>query len=99
MKVVVKRLAYSNHSVRYIPRRYFCIPSYCSDTGVSLAQVFSSEFCEISKNIFFTEHLRTTASWVLRVFAESNQIKFNLTKTRRCIRSQVKLNNIQLTKT
>ena len=27
-----------------------------------LAQVFSREFCEISKNTFFTEHLRTTAS-------------------------------------
>ena len=26
----------------------------------SLAQVFSCEFCEISKNTFFTEHLRTT---------------------------------------
>ena len=28
----------------------------------SLAQVFSCEFCEISKSTFFTEHLRTTAS-------------------------------------
>ena len=28
----------------------------------SLAHVFSCEFCEISKNNFFTEHLRTTAS-------------------------------------
>ena len=28
----------------------------------SLAQVFSCEFCEISKNTFFTEHLRTTTS-------------------------------------
>ena len=28
----------------------------------SLAQVFSCEFCEISKNTFFTEQLRTTAS-------------------------------------
>ena len=26
------------------------------------AQMFSCEFCEISKNTFFTEHLRTTAS-------------------------------------
>ena len=30
----------------------------------TLAQVFSYEFCEISKNTFFTEHLRTTASVV-----------------------------------
>ena len=28
----------------------------------TLAQVFSCEFYEISKNTFFTEHLRTTAS-------------------------------------
>ena len=28
----------------------------------ALAQVFSFDFCEISKNTFFTEHLRTTAS-------------------------------------
>ena len=27
----------------------------------TLAQVFSCEFCEISKNNFFTEYLRTTA--------------------------------------
>ena len=32
----------------------------------TLAQVFSYEYCEISKNTFFTEHLWTTAfgfSW------------------------------------
>ena len=28
----------------------------------TLAQVFSCEFCEISKNIFFTEHVRAIAS-------------------------------------
>ena len=28
----------------------------------TLAQVFSGEFCEISRNSFFTEHLWTTAS-------------------------------------
>ena len=28
----------------------------------TLAQAFSCEFCEISKNIFFTEHLRANAS-------------------------------------
>ena len=31
----------------------------------AVAQVFSCEFCEISKSAFFTEHLRVTAS-VLR---------------------------------
>ena len=29
---------------------------------MSPAQVFSSKFCKIYKNLFFTEHLRTTAS-------------------------------------
>ena len=28
----------------------------------ALAQVFSCEFCEITKNIYFEEHLRTAAS-------------------------------------
>ena len=28
----------------------------------TLAQVFSSEFCEISKNTFVTDHLRTAVS-------------------------------------
>ena len=28
----------------------------------ALTQVFSCEFCEISKNTLFTEHMRTTAS-------------------------------------
>ena len=34
------------------------------DSGLTqtLAQVFSCEFCGISKNTFFTEHLRETAS-------------------------------------
>ena len=32
-----------------------------------LPQVFSCAFCEISKNTFFTEHLWTTASGVVRV--------------------------------
>ena len=31
----------------------------------TLAQVFSCEFCEISKGTFFTEHLLTTASGFL----------------------------------
>ena len=31
----------------------------------TVAQEFSCEFCEISKNAFFREHLRTTASIVI----------------------------------
>ena len=34
----------------------------------TLAQVFSCEFCEISKNTSFTEHLRGTASELLLLF-------------------------------
>ena len=34
----------------------------------TLAQVFSSEFCQISLNIFFTEHLWTTASGSMEYF-------------------------------
>ena len=33
----------------------------------TLAQVFSCEFCEISKNTFFTEHLWATASVLISI--------------------------------
>ena len=35
-----------------------------------LAQVFSCEFSEISKNIFFTEHLWTTAAIITWIFTD-----------------------------
>ena len=38
----------------------------------TLAQVFSCEFCEISKNIFFTEHLWTTATAYFPLFVLVN---------------------------
>ena len=41
----------------------------------ALAQVFSCEFCEISKNIFFTEHL-ATASEIHQVIHLSEVMKF-----------------------
>ena len=34
----------------------------------SLSQVFSCEFCEISKKTFFTEHLRKTAAAISSLF-------------------------------
>ena len=34
----------------------------------ALAQVFSCEFCEISKNIFFAKHPQETASVVANLF-------------------------------
>ena len=34
----------------------------------TLAQIFSCEFCEIFKNIFFTENLRVTASVILATY-------------------------------
>ena len=40
-----------------------CRPEACNFIKKeTLAQVFSCEFCEISKNTFFTEHLLATAS-------------------------------------
>ena len=41
----------------------------------TLTQVFSFEFCEISKNNFFKEHLRTTTSVSLFVYSISFFIK------------------------
>ena len=35
----------------------------CNFIKKRLAQVFSSEFCEIAKNTFFTEHVWATASF------------------------------------
>ena len=40
----------------------------------TLAQVFSYEFCEISKNTFFTEHLRATASVYLHYSSDTESI-------------------------
>ena len=34
----------------------------------TLAQVFSCEVCEVSKNTFFTEHLRATASDISKLY-------------------------------
>ena len=38
----------------------------------TLAQVSSCEFCEVSKNNFFTQHLRTTASVMMLLMTSSN---------------------------
>ena len=43
----------------------------------TLAQVLSCEFCEISKNTFFTEHLQTTASMVQIIFNRSEAVCFD----------------------
>ena len=45
-------------------RNYFLIKlqAFNSIKKKILVQVFSCEFCEISNNIFFTEHLQATAS-------------------------------------
>ena len=45
----------------------------------TLAQVFSCEFCEISKNTSFTEHLQTTASkGFVKITAKRDLRKFPL---------------------
>ena len=44
----------------------------------TLAQVFSCEFCEISKNTFFTEHLWTTALLLELVRNSSNVVIYKI---------------------
>ena len=44
----------------------------------TLAQVFSCEFCQISKNIFYTEHPWATAS-ILREGRRLKQIEISIT--------------------
>ena len=43
----------------------------------ALAQVFSCEFCKISKNTYFTEHLWSTASGGLRIILIEALIKLS----------------------
>ena len=59
----------------------------------TLAQVFSCEFCKISKNIFFTEHLWTTVSVTPEKETECKGWKFkntNFTRIAILIRYQKK---------
>ena len=51
----------SSHDMFY--RKRFSQPEACNFIKEgTLTQVFSCEFCEISKNTFFTEHILATAS-------------------------------------
>ena len=56
----------------------------------SLAQVFSSEFCKIFKNTFFTGHLRVTASGSQNPFTEI--IRSHLQKMLRKIVTNIAMN-------
>ena len=47
----------------------------------TLVKVFSCEFCEISKNTFFTEHLRLTIPEVIRNLM--NQIPYAVSKKKK----------------
>ena len=70
--IFIKPLSRSSHQMRSL--RKGALRNFTKFTGkhlwhslffnkvAALAQVFSCEFCEISKNTFFTEHLWTTAS-------------------------------------
>ena len=55
----------SSHRMRSIKKLFLKISQTSQDnisTRVSLARVFSCQFCEIFKNTFFTQHLRATIS-------------------------------------
>ena len=43
----------------------------------TLTQVFSSEFCKISKNIFFTEDLQVTASKIACIMRKNNDNSYS----------------------
>ena len=70
--LLVIKFFYQRFSVKKsVPRnfakfrgKYLCqsIFFYKVDKKETLAQVFSGEFCEISKNTFFTEHFLTIVS-------------------------------------
>ena len=48
--------------------------SYTKLVKETMEQVFSNEFCEISKKTFFTEHLWTTASVIITKSAENLEL-------------------------
>ena len=63
----------------------------------SLAQMFSCEFCKISKNTFFTEHLRTSFEKTTQEFskfgdADIKKIEFH------CSKKTVNVNNVDVEK-
>ena len=63
-----------------ITKKYICLLKI-ADTSFkkeTLVQVFSCEFCEISKNTFFTEHLWTAASVLSR---QNFSCKLNFLRT------------------
>ena len=47
-----------------------------------MAQVFSCEFCQISKNIFFTEHLWVAASLIIMIIIIFGILQNNVTGSR-----------------
>ena len=54
---------FANFYLKFEAHVYRLEPETCNFIKKeTLAQVFSRELCEISKNTFFTEHLRMTAS-------------------------------------
>ena len=54
---------FANFYLKFEAHVYRLEPETCNFIKKeTLAQVFSRELCEISKNTFFTEHLRITAS-------------------------------------
>ena len=63
-KGVVRNFAFSQENT--CARVSFLIKLQALKNKKTLVQVFSYEFCEISKNTFFTGHLWTTASNVTR---------------------------------
>ena len=54
-----------------------CQSLFFNKVAETLAVVFSCEFCEISKNTFFTEHLWTTASIIIWISTDIRIVKVN----------------------
>ena len=65
-------------SYRSCSARKGLLRNFAKFTGKE-AQVFSCEFCEISKSTFFTEHVWATASILLASFAAKLELVFVLT--------------------
>ena len=61
-KGLLVRLCFTSFINFLLQKQLLEVEAYDFILKKTLVEVFSCEFCEISKNTFFTEHLWTTAS-------------------------------------
>ena len=70
-KVSLRQFGMNRNQFRITLMKTYCRPACNFIKKETLEKVFSCEFCKISKNTFFKEHLRATASTSLKALSLS----------------------------